>query len=555
MTLRARLWIVIAAVMLIPLLITVAAFVIMEHSDTRQFDRCLAALPRADLENRGAGPILDDLGRIDRYRNAKWNLNNPYQAGAYNILIPSGNATTWPAACELPKEPADCLASPRNQYVICNPAMGRQFASPLLNSGVASVEADAAKRFILLTFIGHELAHIAMSQSSRSRHFTFEDRENGLTCFQRPAGAPTEEERADALGTDIACQALVRRLSSENLPTDPADIQRMLSRLQDELDDGYFLKDDACIADVDYPSIGRRKHTFSLLFLKCLYPREWDPVEAVAQDDARSFDDLETWLRQRQRSGQKGSGSYGRATLFSDTILSLPVSKFYLRFDATGVDSTLWLVRPTRGGNIDPGALRNWPSTGRVLSSQEIAGGRRLWLTFEHGTDTDNRVLVAVDVKCFEEEQRCEALAGPEFQMPGEFLPQAGEDGNVVLASKRELERVTPGDRTELQRTLPVEHRIQLNSVDEAVVTTTGRESIVLPRQGNGLHDVSVLRDGTVHLRFLMMPPAEGESLEAVALNGGRLLLSSHIQPLVGRFALPMGLPRRSLGPFCGESP
>ena len=36
----------------------------------------------------------------------------------------------------------------------------------------------------------------------------------------------------------------------------------MLSRLQDELDDGYFLKDDACIADVDYPSIARYRDSY-----------------------------------------------------------------------------------------------------------------------------------------------------------------------------------------------------------------------------------------------------------------------------------------------------
>jgi hypothetical protein len=432
-----RIWTVVAAVLVVPALITGGVFVALNYVDNHRFDRCLSAIPVANRTDPGVAFILDGLQGTGRYEGVSWNINRPYRSNTYNILVPSGSLKKWPDACEVPEGIPDCLASPKNRYIICNPAMGHQFESRLLHSGAASIESDAAMRFVLLTFIGHELGHIEKGHSSRAQHLVPEFREGSLSCVRHPTEEPSEEEQADDFGTDLACQSVVRRLSIEPLPADPTEGLKLVSRLQDELDDNYFLRNDACVGDVAYPSIGRRKHTFSLKYLKFLYPSRWNPVEALAEEDAKSFDNLEQWLQGRQKSGQIASGSYGNGTLYSHTVTALSQAHSYITFDSTGVASALWLVRPDADGVIRPKSLQAWESVGRVLNSQPVDGGRHFWISLAHDTQSENGSLIELDVRCISGTQACGRPATlRSVSVLNGFVPLGGEDGSVILVSK-----------------------------------------------------------------------------------------------------------------------
>jgi hypothetical protein len=530
-----RIAMVFAAMLIVPALMTSGVFFGFHYADKHRFNRCLGAIPQTSLKDPGVAFILDGIQGTGRYEGATWNINKPYRADAYNILVPSGDVAKWPQVCQVPEEVPDCLASPSNRYIICNPAMGHQFESRLLHSGVASIETDAAMRFVLLTFLGHELGHIADGHSSRVRHLTPGLHEGSLSCVHHPTAVPSDEERADEYGTELACKAVVRQLSTENLPVTLEESQILVSRLEDQLDDSYFLRDDACVGDLAYPSIGRRKHTFALKYLKCLYSSQWNPVEVLAEEDAKSFDNLESWLDSRQKSGQVASGSYGLASLYAHTVTALPEPNSYLTFDSTGVDSRLWLIQPDRGGGIEATALKTWSSVGRVLASVPSGQGRRFWISFSHGAQPDTGVLMNLDVACPRGAQSCGQVT-PLKSLPVEsgFLPHAGPDDSVVLVSKDMIEQPVGGapDSTSVFSTVP--HGLGLASADEAVVAVSGNEVAVFPSKGDGLHGVSVLRDGVIHRRLLMMQPTEGETLEAAAIAGNRLLLSSHVEPLVG---------------------
>ena len=127
-----------------------------------KFNQCLSALRPGDLVDPGVGLILEDIGRTGEYKNARWNINHPYKPDAINVLVPQGK-TNWPSACNLIAEPAGCETSPSERYIICNPPIGAQLSSPLVRSGVANLETNFAKRFILMTFIGHELGHLSFN--------------------------------------------------------------------------------------------------------------------------------------------------------------------------------------------------------------------------------------------------------------------------------------------------------------------------------------------------------------------------------------------------------
>src|SRR5271169_6036867 len=125
MTVRSwRVWIVAAAVFVVPTLITGGAFVGLKYADTHRFNHCLGAIPAVNLKDPGVAFILDGLKGTGRYEGASWNINKPYRPDAYNILVPSGSVTKWPEECEVPEGIPDCLASPKNRYIICNPEMG-----------------------------------------------------------------------------------------------------------------------------------------------------------------------------------------------------------------------------------------------------------------------------------------------------------------------------------------------------------------------------------------------------------------------------------------------
>jgi len=179
----------------------------LAHPQTKQpasslFNHCLESLDSSTLTDPGFRVLLEDLHRVPLYKNAAWNINHKYQRGAFNLIIPRWDESFWPGpVCGgLPREPADCITSPKEKFIICNPAVGRQLGSPLLQSGIASIEEEFGSHFILLTLIGHELGHIRLSKSSLTQHLIRFQGTDGLKCYKRPKGAPrTDEEKADQI--------------------------------------------------------------------------------------------------------------------------------------------------------------------------------------------------------------------------------------------------------------------------------------------------------------------------------------------------------------------
>jgi hypothetical protein len=530
--------ILIVAIVGVPALITGGALVGVRYVDNHRFDLCLRALPSQNLKDPGVAFILDDLKGTGRYESTSWNINKPYRPDAYNLLVPSGDVTKWPAVCEVPREVPDCMASPKSHYVICNPEMGQEFQSRLLHSGAASIETDAAIRFVLLTFLGHEFGHIEKGTSAKVQHLVPGSHEGALSCVQHPTDAPSEEEEADAFGTDVACRAIARRLGSEQVPSDVSEPLKLVSSLQDQLDDSYFLRDDACVGDKSYPSIGRRKHTFSVAYLKCLYPSQWNPAEILAESDAKTFDRLESWLQSRQTSGQIASGSYGKDSLYAHTVTALSEKGSYLTFDSTGTASNLWLVRTGRDGVIYPDSLQRWQSVGRLLSSQPLDHGRSLWLSIAHTSQSETGELVHLNVSCAEDEPSC-TVSDPLRAIPisDGFQAVGSDDGSVAMISKDSVTRPDPSTADRSPASIP--HRLALESADDAVVALNKDETVVLARKNDAGHEASIIHDGRAARSLLMLiPTKDKETLEAAAIVDNRILLSSQVEPVVGDSSL-----------------
>lgn len=534
---RWRTWfILIVTVLGVPALITGGAFFSVRYVENHRFDLCLRALPSDNLNDPGVAFILDDLKGTGRYESTSWNINQPYRAGSYNLLVPSGDVIKWPSICAVPRGVPDCMASAKDHYVICNPEMGGEFESRLLHSGTASLETDAAMHFVLLTFLGHELGHIEQGKSAKIQHLVPDFHEGALTCVKHPTDAPSDEEQADDFGIRLACQAIVRRLETQEVPSEASEPLKLIQRLQDQLDDDYFQRDDACVGDQNYPSIGRRKHTFSIAYLKCLYGSQWNPAEILAEGDEKTFDNLESWLQGRQQSGQIASGSYGKDSLYDHTVTALPEKNAYLTFDSTGTASNLWLIRPERDGSIQPKSLEHWQSVGRLLSSQPIEHGRSFWISIAHTPQSENGEVMHFNVSCAPDTAACEA-SNPDRTMNVLNGSQAvgSDDGSIALFSKDSLVRPDPASG----RQVSVQHRLSLNSIDDAVVALNRDEALIFAKNSNGGHEVSVVRASSAKRSLLMLiPTKDDETLEAAAIMDNRVLFSEQITPVVGDSSL-----------------
>lgn len=530
---RWRTWfILIVTVLGIPALITGGAFFGIRYVDNRRFDLCLRALPSANLKDPGVAFILDDLRGTGRYEGTSWNINKPYRSGSYNLLVPSGDVAKWPSVCAVPRGVPDCMASAKNHYIVCNPEMGTEFESRLLHSGAASIETDAAMHFVLLTLLGHEFGHLEQGKSATIRHLVPDFHEGALTCVKHPTDAPSEEEQADAFGVGLACRAIVRRLGKEEVPSDVAEPVKLVQSLQDQLDDDYFQRDDACVGDQSYPSIGRRKHTFSVAYLKCLYGLQWNPAEILAEGDEKTFENLETWLQGRQQSGQIASGSYGKDSLYDHTVTALPQKNSYLTFDSTGSTSDLWLIRPERDRSIQPKSLEHWQSVGRLLSSQPIDNGRSFWISIAHTPQSENGEVMHFNVFCSQSNTSC-AVSTPDriVRVPDGFEPIAGEDGSVALFSKDSVMRTSPAIGN--QPSIP--HRLLLGSTNDAVLALNRDETMIIAKSSNGGHEVSFVRAGEAKRSLLMLVPTKDEeTLESSAIMDNRILFSVQVKPVIG---------------------
>jgi hypothetical protein len=227
---RRGLWILLSVVG-VPLAVGLAAYVVLRQVPGADYDRCLNALDSMALSNPGIASLVEDIRRSPSYAASKLNVNRPYVAGTINVLIPNGKVK-WPTACPLTSEPADCVTSAKDSYVICNPAIGREVGSTLLLSGAANVETVVALRFLLVTFLGHELGHLQFGTARLRRHLIPSEANASMNCAKRAPGEETEEQRADAYGVKVACESIRRRSDAKALPNSPGDLLGLLSRLE-----------------------------------------------------------------------------------------------------------------------------------------------------------------------------------------------------------------------------------------------------------------------------------------------------------------------------------
>lgn len=507
-----------------------------------KFNQCLSALRPSDLVDPGVGLILENIGRTGDYKNARWNINHPYKSDAINVLVPQGN-TNWPSACNLIAEPAGCESSPSERYIICNPPIGAQLSSPLVRSGVANLETNFAKRFILMTFIGHELGHLSFhSQGTRYLEPSMLKwmQPHGMTCDQTgERKKSTEEERADEYGVAKACEALRRDPDFGLLPTAPAEVISVLQRLEDDLDDTYFTTDDACVREDFYPSISRRKHTFLLAYLKCLYPTGWNPVAAVAEGDASSFEHLEAWLRDRQISGFVASGNYAKGALYSHRIAKGRGS-YYVAFDSTGVDSSLWYVAPPLDGLITK-RLLSWPTSGQAIWVEDAAGLLTFYVLLNHMGGDDSKAVVAVAVDC---RGGARAVCNTKVrtrELSQGFAIARGTDGTVIVQGRRHVACYRSFDSffegavrwSKDLSDLPADP-------EQAVVAAGSNRMAIVTKSDAGFYSTIVVQDGSVSRRALFAFPKEAGTIEAAALAKDRLLLSIYNTPIAGEGRLTL---------------
>jgi hypothetical protein len=420
--------------LLIPILVGVTADVFLRQPLGAAYDHCLSALPIEARTNPGINSLVADLKLSSEYAATTFNVNRPFQKGAVNLLIPC-EVRTWPSACPLVAEPADCEASAKDGYIVCNPGVGKKVASPLLNSGIANVQTLFALRFLILTVLGHELGHLKFD-SGNAKHLLPSNTDAAMNCWKPGPSDNTEEQRADAYGAMIACQAVRKTPELNLLPTEATELLKIQSSLEDALDWEYFQMDDACVGDKNYPSVSRRKHTFSKTYLACLYPgRQSNPVAILADHDATTFDDVERRLRNRQKFGVVSSGNFGQAALYSERTIS-DGRDGYLTFDSTGKDSSLWYVsqvdRKWQLRNI-----MNWPSVGNVVGTAHTGGHIQIWLTLDSNKTEKRRQLTRIQVDCAAK-RPCSVTNTEAAEVPDDVRVSIGNGNGALMMSSAE---------------------------------------------------------------------------------------------------------------------
>ena len=519
--------------------LVLAAFQIdslQNHALGERFNACLTALSEEAKDHRGIRPLVHDLEKTQRYRYSEWNINHSYNPSAINLLIPMPTLDQWPAICGIPADPADCISVPKEAYIICNPAMGKRFASPLIHSGIANPETYLAARFLVLTFLGHELGHLAQSGDQTIRHLKIPAVVYGMKCNSAPADSV--EERADAFGIALACEALRGAPEAESIK-EPKDVIDTLARLQNSLDEDYFTMDDACISIEHHPSISRRKHTFASAYVDCFFPD--NPVQDVAKTYAQTFQRFEDWLRARQDNGQLASGSYGKGSLYSHRVIAGERPNEYLTFDSTGTDSALWYVRPGAGGTLDIEALMRWRRTGRALSAFSAGHSGRLSILLDEGGGATSRSLVEVLLNCIN--SHCGTIVHSQNLPLGTAVSQ-GLDGSLVVHGAGHYEAYTSIDdffaRKPIRRSVVAGMPADPDSVTVAI---SRDRSVFIPRSEPGLSmkvggafkTVKVISRRRSFSRVLFPLSSEVHvSIEAAAFSQRRFLFTVYENPLFG---------------------
>lgn len=502
------------------------------------FNSCLAALSPAALDHRGLPLLLQDISTTPKYRDTRWNVNKPYAADAVNILMPMATGETWPPACKMPDAPASCDARPTEKSIICNPAMGKSLANPLLHSGIANDETYLALRFLVLSFLGHELGHLAQSPQDATVHHLIDiyDDAYGMKCRDEPGAE--YERNADSYGVALACTALRSSPSAKTLAADPPmNVLNTLSRLQDELDENYFTMDDTCIVTKNYPSISRRKHTFADSYLGCFFPHSL--VRDLAKDDADMFDRLEKRLTQLQETGFVGSGYFGRGTLYAHQISAATKTNGYITFDSTGTESTLWQVSQG-AAKMDLKSLSHWQRTGTPIAFYQSDIDSRFLVRMNAGSGSSQTELVELEVQCAD--VTCKVL--PRSHSLGEdTFARHGVDGSLLVHGPTRFERyASVDDYFSAHPSIAAKLPDLPTDADERVTATNASRSVFIPRSSAGLFQtdggfrrIGISTGNKVYGRVLFVVATDKTaSLDAVALAGGRFLFSVYENPIAG---------------------
>jgi hypothetical protein len=500
------------------------------------FDECVRSLDGAALKDPGFSIVQDDLSRVPRYRHAKWNVNRRYQPRAFNLLLPTWTDSDWPSyVCgNLPREPANCVTSIQESFIICNPALGRQFASPLLHSGIASAEVEFASKYILLTLLGHELGHLQIHSMSATRHLLPQNRVDGMNCFKHLETAETEEQIADRIGTQIACTALRRSPELKQLPQSPVGVLQLISRLEDTLDEGYFKMDDVCTGDKDYPSMSRRKEMFAVSYLDCLYPSTQAEVKSLADEAMQAVKDLESWLNARQLSGQLASPTYGRAPQTSGFSVSVGDPNRYVTFDSTDQDSSLWFLDSDTDGRLRYHLLQQWGTTGRVIKCTSVVGGLKVFIELDSKEENSSYAIAEATVKC--DTGGCVAQLRS-TNLPPQVRIKPGPGRLFLLLSLDSVLRINNEDDLFGSHAWHwSKHRLGENVLPVVGDSTVG----IFTAAKGGLYNVAISEGESVRWRVLLTYPHETGTLESATMLGGRLLLVFYDTPLAGHNSLSL---------------
>jgi hypothetical protein len=532
---KRRAALLISLLVVIPLLICALALVLLSPRTGEVYDRCIAALGPEALANPGANALIEGLRRASGYEQTEFNLNRRYKKGTINILMPSGSSR-WPTACPIAAQPADCLASAKKGFVICNPAIGKEVASPLLLSGIANVQTLLALRFLTLTFLGHELGHLSFGGVG-GKHLLPTMSNAAMPCAKNGPDPNSEEQRADAFGSSLACSALRRYPELALLPTGPGGVLQLQTSLEDALDWEYFQMDDTCAGDTEYPSVSRRKHTFAKVYLQCLYPgQEFNPVAILADRDAKTFDEVERVLRARQKFGAVTSGWYGQASLYSEATVADGTTG-YLTFDSSGTRASLWRVAG-HYQNWRIQELAEWPKTGRFVASQRSGSTTHILINFDEKS-SQRRTLVDEQVECPNASARtCLVKETATVQLAADAQVSVGDNGGVLVRSSHEFLFMKDLKALLSPRRVGGSRLPNLGDPDRFVSAIDSTRAVVIPSDQGGILQTTVLENGRVFQRQMMVTADVADHIESMAITSGRWLFVVGHRPQFGTSSL-----------------
>jgi hypothetical protein len=520
----------------VPALGGLATFLLLRRDIVAKYDACVAGLSEQQRRLPGAESIVSDLKNIERFDGLRWNLNSPYEPGAINILLPATADSAWHKQCGLEEAPADCLAAPREKFVICNAALGRQLSNPRLTSDIIRDEVRRPLRFLALTFLGHEIGHLRAGSDSRVQHLFPMMRVNGLECRRNERLKPTDEEAADDFGIAVACDAL-KRGDDAVIATDARSAIETLSFLRQSLDDDFDF-DDTCAGDDTYPSVSRRKSTFAREYAKCIFPGKELPYGAVANDQDEAFKHLEAWLRTRQIGGMVGSALYGNSPLYRFDVAGTDSSRRYVAFDSTGTSAQI-STTTSNDERLSHKVLADWDRAGDVADLRSDAGRATTdFLATFAGADDTTIVRHAI-VTCPDPVTDCKFEQGQKNLPAG--VEVRGTPSHAVVEIDGKRLRTYGSSADYFDGKAVIDTAVDLDVLGGTPIIAGHADRLLLavrPAEDelpSGFHRAAVLtRGGTVWTTFTTAP-ANMNPVHAVGLYGTRVAFA--LQPSARQLA------------------